>query len=428
MLVRRLILLFVCCLLQGCAYRDPSVELLESELRWMEDQVYQLEDELQSTNVELSDCRCDPAQPTPARPHRASQPKKDRVYSVIEDEPMDSSAIESPAPKTSPSPPGGPARSSPEPKRAEPRPQYSIEREEEPSQPRYQIVEPTVELPDDLNAPTPAEPTPSLPEPGQPPVLDNSDDGDPIREIELQSFYWEEPPRKKGSAQRNGDPFDVNVTHIVAEGTMTDGYDFDNEPCPPGLLVVIQPRNAEGQLVSLAGPLSVVVLDSTQRGSAARIARWDIDAAEARRSIRDSHYGRGIHLNLAWTDSPPDTDQLYLFVRYTTVEGRKLECDSLVVGQRLPQWQAITRDPHPRKSTPSPPKTNRLKTQPIDGTVNIELRPIPMELDVERVAHEAPVSKTWAMKSAAEVPAATAPVAEMPTIRNSKRPRWSPHR
>ncbi|HEY6565744.1 MAG TPA: hypothetical protein VIY86_14745, partial [Pirellulaceae bacterium] len=41
----------------GCRYRDPSIDLLEGELRWMEDQVYMLEDELDRKCRELAACR-----------------------------------------------------------------------------------------------------------------------------------------------------------------------------------------------------------------------------------------------------------------------------------------------------------------------------------------------------------------------------------
>ncbi len=62
--------------LVGCRYHDPSIDLLESELRWMEDQLYLLEDEVQTKARELDLCKngqpsqapCDPATASQVRP------------------------------------------------------------------------------------------------------------------------------------------------------------------------------------------------------------------------------------------------------------------------------------------------------------------------------------------------------------------------
>ena len=51
------LLLLACLHCCGCMAPDPSVELLEGELRWMENQLYMLEDELQQKCDQLADCR-----------------------------------------------------------------------------------------------------------------------------------------------------------------------------------------------------------------------------------------------------------------------------------------------------------------------------------------------------------------------------------
>ncbi len=333
MLLRRLISFSAGLMLLGCTYRDPSVDLMENELRWMEDQVYMLEDELQSAHHQLADCQSCSSQPTPAYAPESRSGKLKSDYSIIQEEP---SAPRSTKPKFEKLP------------TTNTRPKYSIVPEDKDAEPEYQIVEPTVELPPESDSPNPAEQPQSLPIPGRRPLLDESDADagtlePPGGEVELQSFYWEEPMSTEEGDLQPTDSVDANVTHIVATGTITEGYDFDNQPCPPGVLVVVQPRNAAGEFVALPGPLSVVVLDGTKSGAAARVARWDIEAAESRRKLRDTHYGNGIHLNLAWPDAPPDSQQLYLFVRYTTVEGRKLECDRMIGGRAAQQWTAAAK-------------------------------------------------------------------------------------
>ena len=48
--------------LVGCRYRDPSIDLLEGELRWMEDQLYMMESELEGACRELGRCQDDKQQ------------------------------------------------------------------------------------------------------------------------------------------------------------------------------------------------------------------------------------------------------------------------------------------------------------------------------------------------------------------------------
>ena len=56
--VRQLLLLLsFCAVVCGCRGPDPSIELLESELRWMEDQLYMLDDQLGQTCAQLEACR-----------------------------------------------------------------------------------------------------------------------------------------------------------------------------------------------------------------------------------------------------------------------------------------------------------------------------------------------------------------------------------
>ena len=53
--------LFLLCLwasiFTGCRSTDPSVDLLESELRWLEDRMYLMDEELEQKCAELDSCR-----------------------------------------------------------------------------------------------------------------------------------------------------------------------------------------------------------------------------------------------------------------------------------------------------------------------------------------------------------------------------------
>ena len=109
---------------------------------------------------------------------------------------------------------------------------------------------------------------------------------------------------------------------------------FDGQPADVDLLVVVEPRNVDGEPVLLGAPLSVVVLDASQPKESAQVARWDYSASETRRLMQSTSAGRGIHLELQWPKEPAATDQLQVFVRYVTVEDRQLEHDVSVAVQR----------------------------------------------------------------------------------------------
>jgi hypothetical protein len=121
-------------------------------------------------------------------------------------------------------------------------------------------------------------------------------------------------------------PSDRRVTHLFLNPALTGGSDFDGQPGDDGLLVVLEPRNEANQYIPAAGSVSVVVLDPNRVGDAARIARWDFDAAELADKF-DHGTTRGLNLTLPWPATPPPGEKLHLFVRYVAPDGRKLQSD-----------------------------------------------------------------------------------------------------
>jgi hypothetical protein len=120
-----------------------------------------------------------------------------------------------------------------------------------------------------------------------------------------------------------------SVARITLNPALTAGYASAGSPGQEGVLVVVEPRDAAGRLLNAPADLQVVVLDPALSGSQARVARWDISAAEATARLADGPQ-RGIHLALPWPDRPPAHNRLHLFVRYVTSDGRKLQADDVV--------------------------------------------------------------------------------------------------
>ena len=146
-------------------------------------------------------------------------------------------------------------------------------------------------------------------------------------------------------------PADGQVTHITLSPLLTGGTDLDGRPGDDGLSVVIEPRNAAEEYVPQAGAVSIVVLDPTRQGEAARVARWDFDLSTTRGKLQTSAATRGIALQMPWPATAPTSTTLHLFVRFETPDGRRLAADREIyvapLGQASQRW------------TPRPPERQR---------------------------------------------------------------------
>jgi hypothetical protein len=135
---------------------------------------------------------------------------------------------------------------------------------------------------------------------------------------------------------------DKKVTHLFLNPALTGATDFDGQPGDDGLRVVLEPRNATEAVVPEAGSVSIVVLDPDRQGDAARVARWDFDQSAMRQLIVDSSSGRGIKLEMPWPAAAPAVNRLKLFVRYETLDGRRLQADREIYvsppGQAISRW------------------------------------------------------------------------------------------
>ncbi len=359
---RKLGLILITGVLCGCHYRDPSIDMLHGELRWMEDQLYLLESELDDACVELARCKksktdcvvdCEPSAAVPWMPVTDPAPAGSgtRLFPFRKDNQAAPSPNDRPAT-------GGTGRSTPTdvdvsspvevelPDAATDVPTFESPAAE--STPSRRFEAPRSESSRSLEPPVPQEdaassdrseqldlrpfdepqPVPAIPNTGSPPRLesddrpsfpDNNRDADLLEPnpIRLQS-HWE--PAADDAVGERSPALDAHVTHVVvaAQRHATDTHDHD-------LTVVIEPRNADGQYVALPAPVSVVVLDRSKSGAAARIARWDRTAEETATQVQITGAGRGLHLELSWPQTVPVSDELVLFARYTTIDGRKLE-------------------------------------------------------------------------------------------------------
>jgi len=305
----------------GCGarpYVNAHIESVNAEYRQLEDYVYALEAENARLQQELDAMKtvgiksATPA--SPGAPSRSSAPRRPTILPVrpgsstpSESSPdMESPRIELPGSSSSP-------RSTTQ------RPAIELHEQTAPADTPPSIEVPLLEVP---SATKPSEP---LPVPAGP--------RDILKQTSMEST--------------SATPADKKVTHLFLNPVQTTAADFDGQPGDDGLRVVLEPRNAAGQFVSEAGPVSIVVLDPERIGDAARIARWDFDQTAMRQLLAASS-GREIKLEVPWPASAPTASKLKLFVRYETSDGRRLQADREIFvvppGQTLNRWTPRSTD------------------------------------------------------------------------------------
>lgn len=253
----------------GCQTPNPSIELLESELRWMEDQLYALDQQLDQANLQLASCQ---------RNNVSLRQELAMAYQGSGHSPQ--IQIESDTNRTPPS-------SSPPTTQAAP---AHVDR-----------------VPAGIES---ARPSSS----GQRDSFwDSEQDSLPAPEVVI--------PRE---ASHGSQPVDVHVARVVLNSRLTGGYDFDGKPGDEGLLVVVEPQNSAGQYVALPGDLIVEVFNPAVTGPAGRLARWQFDASETVPHLRQTLLGRGVHLQLPWPVHPPNSSNLVVVASYRTPTGAQL--------------------------------------------------------------------------------------------------------
>lgn len=335
-------------LLTGCAtpYVNQHIEAVNAEYRALEAFSYELERE----NARLSDelellkdenTRLNGGKPPARRPGLFGAPARsnNRVTPSLDPPTVDPDAPmieipDSPAPMPAPKLP--PVPRTPQSRSSTSVPRSSVSTQK-PAENSLQLL-------------------PSAPKPPRP-ILE-----DPPPEPNLNSPADILPAPEQNTPENiTPEPIDGRVTHLFLNPLLTRGANFDSQPGDDGLALVFEPRNQAGEFVPHAAPLSIVVLDPTKSGDAARVARWNLDEKLVRQRISHSNGTRGIHLQLPWAGGTPETSQVKLFVRYQTADGRQLEAQHDVIlnpsSQASQRWTPRPGD-RPRTTVPSTPLVN----------------------------------------------------------------------
>ncbi len=239
---------------------------------------------------------------------------------------------------------------------------------------------------------------PSAPQPPRP-ILEDPPPS-PIDKLPNDLPTSELPPPVKAPAGVVPEVVDPRVTHLFLNPLLTRGANFDAQPGDDGLALVLEPRNQAGEFVPTAAPVSIVVLDPTKTGDAARLAKWSLDEKLVRQRISRSSGTRGIHLQLPWSGGAPESNQVKLYVRYETADGRRIEAQhDLLLNPAAHASQRWTPRPgdRPRAAVPAMPVVNTpVDPAPTITTANPPLPapPVHSELTSPKVIHEPAAPQT----------------------------------
>ena len=180
--------------------------------------------------------------------------------------------------------------------------------------------------------------------PGRPEAAPQSPRAPAVPDSEAPPSHYKSSSQLRGSrefsvAGRNADS--AEVRQITFNQSLTGGYVAEENPNEQGLQVVIEPRDKQGRLLAAPADVQVAVLDPKLPGQEARVARWNLTAAETAGQLRGGA-DSGIHLTLPWRNNRPKHAKLHLFVRYLTGDGRKVEADQpievVLPGDRAAGW------------------------------------------------------------------------------------------
>lgn len=157
-------------------------------------------------------------------------------------------------------------------------------------------------------------------------------------------------------------------TQLVINTRLTGGMNRDGREGDEGLLVVFEPRDAAGNLVNWPGKVSVVAMDPSLEGAAARVARWDFSSDEVTNHTMSTVFGRGLQFELPWPSNPPSSRELVVFVRFTTDDGRKLTAETPILidppGADAPGQDRQTKRPVKQARSDGEPKSRVKEPEP----------------------------------------------------------------
>lgn len=277
-------------LLAGCK-SDLGQQLLERELRYQEDQIYQLQDELREKSDRL---------------------ERTSGENVSLRRQLGLNAGDQVAPRSAPvrQPAAG----------AVP-------------------VPPAIELPDGIGRPPSSPVKPAPPDLEGVPPLPTSDAGRPAA-LPAGGLVFPPGPAVIDPAAR---PVESTAAAPTGRRASFDAAAVEGRPTRlvvnlqqsacldasggAGLRLVFEVRDDEERLVATAGDVTVTVFDAAETTA---MARWEIPAAQAAAHFRRTSRNRGLHFDLPWQGRGPAGETVRVVVGFAPAGGQPLETEATI--------------------------------------------------------------------------------------------------
>lgn len=141
----------------------------------------------------------------------------------------------------------------------------------------------------------------------------------------LESALGERDAPPSGAALAPAAPLVASPVRRLTLGMLTGGRDLDANGVDDGIGIVLQPRDAEGDIVKSLGRAAAVLSENHPDGPRV-IARWDIEPEILRQAWRRGLFGEGYQVILAW-NRPPTNDKLQLLAVFTTPMGQTFQAE-----------------------------------------------------------------------------------------------------
>jgi len=295
----------------GCK-SDLNQQLLERELRYQEDQIYKLQDELADKCARLNNVAGENASlrqqlgvsdADPAAPSRGRRSRSPGVPPAATVPP----ALQVPDGPPLSNPRGGPgSRGGPPP----------------------ELTPPTLEG------------VPPLPtEPGRAAPTSDSGEGLSLPPA-TASFDPAARPIEAATAETRIDPataedpapalvrlsYDESTdggeaVRLAVNPATSAGVDADGDGQSDGLSLAIEPRNSGERLAGIPGDVTITAFDAAAGSGSPPLARWTVTAAEAQGRFRPTGRRRGIVLDLPWQGTLPAAGHVRVTVESPSTAG-----------------------------------------------------------------------------------------------------------
>ncbi len=142
--------------------------------------------------------------------------------------------------------------------------------------------------------------------------------------------------------------------HTLTLGRQTGGRDSDATGGDDSLQVVVEPRDADNQVIKVPGTLTVEALEIAPSGVKRSLSSWHISEDELRRSYRSGLLTTGYVLVLPWKIFP-STDKLRVVAQLRTADSRLFEADKDVTIRVVPAAKRPAPMPPPVDAPVLPP-------------------------------------------------------------------------